>query len=148
MSLNAPTLATTTTTNSLSTPLHYASHVTRISAGDRADFTHTSVYQELTHQKTDFFAQWYEHEFVECLTFDLSMDRLQLPGYKEKLVLMLGDDSEGLAFPTDPVMIMARVLGIPVVRVPGGYMGYVTREEEFGERFRVLWGGRGRFARL
>ncbi|KAL4866237.1 cytochrome P450 [Aspergillus spectabilis] len=104
--------------------------------GDRAEFTQTSVYWDLTRLSTDFFAQWYEHEYADCLTFSLPLARLQLPGYKEKLVLMVGDEPAALPFPTDPAMIMARVLGTPVMRVPGGHMGYVTREGEFAEQMK------------
>ncbi|KAL4886067.1 Alpha/Beta hydrolase protein [Aspergillus karnatakaensis] len=101
------------------------------SAEDRRAFTTTSVYKELLGQKSDFFAMWYEHEYAESLTFKLDLEGLNECAMREKVVLMLGDDPAELAFPTEPVKILARVLGRDVIRAPGGHMGYVTKEGEF-----------------
>ncbi|KAL5338213.1 Alpha/Beta hydrolase protein [Aspergillus crustosus] len=57
--------------------------------------------------------------------------------------MSMSDDPEALAFPTDPAMIMSGVLQTPVLRVPGGHMGYVTRETEFAERLKEYLFGFG-----
>ncbi|RDW92735.1 alpha/beta fold hydrolase [Aspergillus mulundensis] len=102
------------------------------SAGDREEFVKSDAYAGVATQPHCFGA-WFETEFGEALTFRVPLDGLARADCGAKLVLLRGDDADAPVFSTSPVVRLSGLLGIPCGIVPGGHMGYVTRQKDFAD---------------
>ncbi|KAJ0418751.1 Alpha/Beta hydrolase protein [Aspergillus carlsbadensis] len=99
------------------------------SQADREAFSKTGAYRDLAALKTDFFALYFQREFVEWGWFVPDVEGLRRE--RGKLVLVVGEDPGAPRFPGESMGELARRVGVGIGRVPGGHMGYVYREREF-----------------
>jgi pimeloyl-ACP methyl ester carboxylesterase len=75
---------------------------------------------------------WFEHELRQYPTVDLDLDALK--AHADRIVLMAGRESRG--YPTYEVNVeLGKKLGLGVIELPGGHVGFLTQPAEFAREF-------------
>lgn len=73
---------------------------------------------------------WMEHELRQYSHLELDLD--SLAGHATQLVLAGGRDSQD-QLTYQPNKVLAKRLGLDIVNLPGGHLGYVSYPDEFAK---------------
>jgi pimeloyl-ACP methyl ester carboxylesterase len=77
-------------------------------------------------------AYWFEHELRQYPAVDL--DLASLKAHADRIVLVAGRESRG--YPGYEVNVeLGKIIGRPLIELPGGHVGYVTQPAEFALEF-------------
>jgi pimeloyl-ACP methyl ester carboxylesterase len=91
----------------------------------------------LLDRMADNRAFWFAHEFEQYPAWRLDLDALA--AVADRIVLARGRDSRDRgAMPSLPNLALGRLLGRPVVDLPGGHVGYAEHPAEFAEELERL----------
>lgn len=74
--------------------------------------------------------RWFEHEFNPVATHEADVDALA--EHSDRLVPVRGRESEGTP-PYRALTILAEQLGLDILDVPGGHLGYATNPSRFAQ---------------
>jgi pimeloyl-ACP methyl ester carboxylesterase len=74
---------------------------------------------------------WFDHEVRQYPVVDLDLDTLKT--YADRMLLLAGRESRG--YPAHEVSVdLANKLGLGVIEVPGGHLGFLSQPTEFARR--------------
>ncbi|PTU84048.1 alpha/beta hydrolase [Staphylococcus pasteuri] len=75
---------------------------------------------------------WVEYEIRQYTHSDITLDDFKK--HEDKITLLNGTDSKG-SFPQDVNFYINEQIGLPIVAIPGGHLGYVQKPEGFAEYY-------------
>ncbi len=73
---------------------------------------------------------WFRYEIRQYTSSDITLDDFQ--PYIDRIVLLNGLDSKG-SFPQDVNQYISEQLGLEIINIPGGHLGYIQKSEEFAK---------------
>ncbi|TDL98102.1 alpha/beta hydrolase [Macrococcus brunensis] len=79
---------------------------------------------------------WFKYEIRQYTTSDINLDEFR--PYLDKITLLNGTDSKG-SFPQDVNAYISKELGINIIDIPGGHLGYVQKPAGFAEVIQSIW---------
>ncbi|ADB67586.1 alpha/beta hydrolase [Listeria monocytogenes] len=80
---------------------------------------------------------WFTYEIRQYTSSNISLDDFK--PYVHQITLLNGTDSKG-SFPQDVNAFIAKQLGLTIVDIPGGHLGYIQKPAGFAKVLLSIWG--------
>lgn len=93
--------------------------------------------EEISAQRVKEMQNWFMYEIRQYTSSDIAIKDLK--PYADCITLLNGTDSHN-SFPQEVNDYLASELGINIIEIPGGHLGYVQKPEGFAKVLLEIWG--------
>lgn len=93
--------------------------------------------EEISAQRVKEMQNWFMYEIRQYTSSDIAIKDLK--PYADRIILLNGTDSHN-SFPQEVNDYLASELGINIIEIPGGHLGYVQKPEGFAKVLLEIWG--------